>query len=122
MLNLSAGMLTAWIGGYDRRAAANIGLTVLARGEFSLILASLALAAGLDSRLGPFTGLYACRSHRGRSTARRRRRRSPERSIMAAGAGPAPLVSGIRYGIRDNQCHRQGSDLGQRAAVVVNLC
>ena len=35
-----------------------MGLTVLARGEFSLILASLALAAGLDERLGPFTGLY----------------------------------------------------------------
>ena len=31
---------------------------MLARGEFSLILASLALAAGLDERLGPFTGLY----------------------------------------------------------------
>jgi CPA2 family monovalent cation:H+ antiporter-2 len=58
ILNLSAGALTAWIAGCDRRAAANIGLTVLARGEFSLILATLALAAGLDSRLGPFTGLY----------------------------------------------------------------
>jgi monovalent cation:H+ antiporter-2, CPA2 family len=39
-------------------AAANIGLTVLARGEFSLILASLAVAAGLDGRLGPFTAGY----------------------------------------------------------------
>jgi len=47
-----------WIGRHDRQAAANVGLTVLARGEFSLILASLALAAGLDERLGPFTGLY----------------------------------------------------------------
>jgi CPA2 family monovalent cation:H+ antiporter-2 len=58
VLNLAAGVLVAWYGGYNRRAAANIGLTVLARGEFSLILASLALAAGLDARLGPFTGLY----------------------------------------------------------------
>jgi monovalent cation:H+ antiporter-2, CPA2 family len=58
VLNLAAGVLVAWYGGYNRRAAANIALTVLARGEFSLILASLALAAGLDARLGPFTGLY----------------------------------------------------------------
>jgi CPA2 family monovalent cation:H+ antiporter-2 len=58
VLNLVAGTLVGWIGRQDRRAAANIGLTVLARGEFSLILASLALAAGLDERLGPFTGLY----------------------------------------------------------------
>jgi NhaP-type Na+/H+ and K+/H+ antiporter len=41
-----------------RVAAANIGLTVLSRGEFSLILASLALAAGLDARLGSFTAGY----------------------------------------------------------------
>jgi len=58
VLNLTAGVLVAWYGGYNRRAAANIALTVLARGEFSLILASLALAAGLDARLGPFTALY----------------------------------------------------------------
>lgn len=38
--------------------AANIGLTVLAPGEFSLILATLAVAAGLDGRLGPFTAGY----------------------------------------------------------------
>ncbi len=30
----------------------------MARGEFSLILASLAVAAGLDGRLGPFTAGY----------------------------------------------------------------
>jgi len=58
VLNLVAGVLVGWIGRHDRQAAANVGLTVLARGEFSLILASLALAAGLDARLGPFTGLY----------------------------------------------------------------
>src|SRR4029079_4652513 len=39
-------------------AAANIGLTVLSRGEFSLILATLATAAGLDARIGPFVALY----------------------------------------------------------------
>jgi CPA2 family monovalent cation:H+ antiporter-2 len=58
VVNVGAGTLTAWLGRQDRQAAANVGLTVLARGEFSLILASLALEAGLDGRLSPFTGLY----------------------------------------------------------------
>ncbi len=31
---------------------------MLARGEFSLILAALAVDAGLDERIGPFVGLY----------------------------------------------------------------
>jgi CPA2 family monovalent cation:H+ antiporter-2 len=31
---------------------------VLARGEFALILAALATAAGLDARLTPFVALY----------------------------------------------------------------
>jgi CPA2 family monovalent cation:H+ antiporter-2 len=58
VLNVVGGAVAARLGGYGRRAAAAIGLTILARGEFSLILASLALAAGLDARLGPFVGLY----------------------------------------------------------------
>ncbi|MGH2476423.1 MAG: cation:proton antiporter, partial [Candidatus Limnocylindrales bacterium] len=33
-------------------------LTVLGRGEFSLILATLAAAAGLDDRIGPFVAEY----------------------------------------------------------------
>jgi len=53
-----AGVFAARIQKLGAYAAANIGLTVLARGEFSLILASLALAAGLDGRIGPFTAGY----------------------------------------------------------------
>ena len=53
-----AGVIAARIKGMGPHAAVNIGLTVLARGEFSLILASLAVAAGLDGRLGPFTAGY----------------------------------------------------------------
>lgn len=56
--NLAAGLGAARLFGFNQRAAANIGLTVLARGEFSLILATLALAAGLDPRIGPFVALY----------------------------------------------------------------
>ncbi|MGZ8753297.1 MAG: cation:proton antiporter [Acidimicrobiia bacterium] len=57
-LNIVAGILTARLYRFHRRAAANVGLTILARGEFSLILASLALSAGLDARIGPFVAGY----------------------------------------------------------------
>jgi monovalent cation:H+ antiporter-2, CPA2 family len=57
-LNLSAGVIAARLHGFGRRPAAAIGLTVLGRGEFSLILATLAAGAGLDDRVGPFVALY----------------------------------------------------------------
>ncbi|QSB17186.1 cation:proton antiporter [Natronosporangium hydrolyticum] len=56
--NVIAGVWTARLFGLNQRAAANIGLTILGRGEFSLILVTLALAAGLDARIGPFVALY----------------------------------------------------------------
>jgi CPA2 family monovalent cation:H+ antiporter-2 len=58
VLNTIAGLIAARLSGFGRGPAANIGLTILGRGEFSLILASLALAAGLDARIGPFVGFY----------------------------------------------------------------
>ncbi|WP_174856216.1 cation:proton antiporter domain-containing protein [Streptomyces otsuchiensis] len=58
LTNVSAGIVGARLFGFNQRGAANIGLTVLARGEFSLILATLAIAAGLDARIGPFVALY----------------------------------------------------------------
>ncbi len=58
VLNLTAGVLAARMYRLNQRAAANIGLTLLGRGEFSLILAALALGAGLDERVGPFVALY----------------------------------------------------------------
>lgn len=57
-LNPLAGIVTARVGRFGRVAAANIGTTVLARGEFSIILATLAATAGLDERITPFVGLY----------------------------------------------------------------
>ncbi|GAB2616591.1 hypothetical protein Aab01nite_29480 [Paractinoplanes abujensis] len=56
--NVTAGLITARLFGLNQRGAANVGLTVLGRGEFSLILATLALGAGLDERVGPFIALY----------------------------------------------------------------
>jgi CPA2 family monovalent cation:H+ antiporter-2 len=58
VLNLAAGIIAARMHGYSRGPAANIGLTMLGRGEFSLILATLAAAAGLDDRIGPFVAGY----------------------------------------------------------------
>jgi monovalent cation:H+ antiporter-2, CPA2 family len=58
VLNLAAGLIAARVQGFGRTAAANIGLTILGRGEFSLILATLAITAGLDDRIGPFVALY----------------------------------------------------------------
>jgi CPA2 family monovalent cation:H+ antiporter-2 len=56
--NVVAGVVAARVHRFGRTAAANIGLTVLGRGEFSLILATLAASAGLDERIGPFVALY----------------------------------------------------------------
>lgn len=58
VLNLGAGIVAARFHDYGRAAASNIGFTILARGEFSLILASLAATAGLDRRVTPFVALY----------------------------------------------------------------
>ena len=58
VLNVVAGLMSARSFGFGREAAANVGLTILGRGEFSLILATLAAAAGLETRLGAFIGLY----------------------------------------------------------------
>jgi CPA2 family monovalent cation:H+ antiporter-2 len=57
-LNVAAGLAAARMHGYGRRQAANISFTILGRGEFSLILATLAATAGLDARVGPFVALY----------------------------------------------------------------
>jgi len=58
VLNLAAGLVAARLHRFGPGPAANIGLTVLGRGEFSLILATLAATAGLDARIGPFVALY----------------------------------------------------------------
>ncbi len=82
-LNVTAGIVAARMYRLNQRAAANIGLTLLGRGEFSLILATLALAAGLDSRVGPFIALYvlilAVVSPLAASNARHLARRLPDR-------------------------------------------
>jgi len=58
ILNIVAALIGARLFDYGRREAVNTAFTLVGRGEFSLILATLALAAGLDARIGSFVALY----------------------------------------------------------------
>ncbi|WP_291053290.1 cation:proton antiporter [Herbiconiux sp.] len=57
-LNIVAGQFVARLNGLGPQAGINTTAILQNRGEFALILATLALAAGLDSRIQPFAGLY----------------------------------------------------------------
>ncbi|GAB3831976.1 cation:proton antiporter [Dactylosporangium cerinum] len=57
-MNLAAGLVAARLHGFGPQPAANVAATLLARGEFALILAAMAAAAGLDRRLAPFIAGY----------------------------------------------------------------
>ena len=58
LLNIVAGQFVAWLNGLGAQAGINTTVILQNRGEFALILATLAMAAGLDPRLTPFAGLY----------------------------------------------------------------
>ncbi|MFH8343895.1 cation:proton antiporter [Streptomyces sp. NPDC018045] len=58
VMNVAAGLVAARIYGFGPRPAANIATALLARGEFALILATMAAGAGLDERLAPFIAGY----------------------------------------------------------------
>jgi len=57
-INLVAGLIAARLHRYGPGPAGNIATTLVARGEFALILAAMAAAAGLDGRLAPFIAGY----------------------------------------------------------------
>jgi CPA2 family monovalent cation:H+ antiporter-2 len=56
--NLVAGMLAGRSARLSPRASLNIGLTIVSRGEFSIIMANLGKAGGLLPVLQPFAALY----------------------------------------------------------------
>jgi monovalent cation:H+ antiporter-2, CPA2 family len=58
VVNGAGGWLIAWLNRLPPRYGLGIGLILQNRGEFVLILATLATGAGLDPRLTPFAGLY----------------------------------------------------------------
>lgn len=53
-----AGLIVGRRSNMTPEASLNIGFTLLARGEFSIIIASLALAGGLQAVIQPFAALY----------------------------------------------------------------
>lgn len=58
VMNVIAGLLVARLYRYGPEPAADIATTLLARGEFALVLAAMATSAGLDARLAPFIAGY----------------------------------------------------------------
>ena len=58
VLGFAGGQLIAWQNKLTPAEGLNVSSILQNRGEFALILATLAVAAGLDSRLTPFAGLY----------------------------------------------------------------
>ncbi|MDR6549061.1 cation:proton antiporter [Paenibacillus qinlingensis] len=56
--NFIAGMWAGRIAGLSSKASVNIGLTIVSRGEFSIIMANLAKAGGLLPIVQPFAALY----------------------------------------------------------------
>ncbi|WP_328336626.1 cation:proton antiporter [Streptomyces violaceus] len=58
VMNIIAGLLVARVYHYGTEPAAEIATTLVARGEFALILAAMAASAGLDDRLAPFIAGY----------------------------------------------------------------
>ncbi|MEP6479572.1 MAG: cation:proton antiporter [Rhodoglobus sp.] len=58
VVNLAGGQLIAVLNKLTPAQGFNAGAMLQNRGEFALILATLATAAGLDARLTPFAGLY----------------------------------------------------------------
>ncbi|MFH9574584.1 cation:proton antiporter [Streptomyces sp. NPDC017230] len=58
VMNVIAGLCVARVYRYGSEQAAEIATTLVARGEFALILAAMAAGAGLDARLAPFIAGY----------------------------------------------------------------
>ncbi|WP_308467565.1 cation:proton antiporter [Rathayibacter soli] len=58
VLNIASGAIIARMHGYRLPEGLNAAAILVNRGEFTLILATLSVSAGLDSRLTPFAGLY----------------------------------------------------------------
>jgi len=105
LLNFGASQLIAWMNKMDFTAAVNTYVILQNRGEFVLILATLAVGAGLDSRLTPFAGLYvlimailgpllAANSDRFNALVRRARQRAAKRREARRAAREATAPAG----------------------------
>ncbi|MFC4242365.1 cation:proton antiporter [Gryllotalpicola reticulitermitis] len=105
VLNFGASQLIARLNGFGLTEGVNTFVILQNRGEFALILATLAVGAGLDERLTPFAGLYvlvmavigplmAANSERFNTRIRQvAKRRSERRAAQAATGEPESLPS-----------------------------
>ncbi|MBN6189209.1 cation:proton antiporter [Aneurinibacillus sp. BA2021] len=58
LANFVAGMIAGRKAGLSHKASVNIGLTIVSRGEFTIIVANLGVAGGLLPILKPMSALY----------------------------------------------------------------
>jgi len=56
--NIITGLLASWLAGYKGKRSFNVAFTIMARGEFAIIVASLAVTAGVSEILPAFAALY----------------------------------------------------------------
>ncbi|AGL03036.1 cation:proton antiporter [Desulfoscipio gibsoniae] len=56
--NIITGLLASWLAGYKSKRGFNVAFTIIARGEFAIIVASLAATAGVSEILPAFAALY----------------------------------------------------------------
>ncbi|MCO7124920.1 cation:proton antiporter [Sporolactobacillus shoreicorticis] len=56
--NFVAGLVAGKLAGLSYKSSTNIGLTIVSRGEFSIIMANLGIAGSLMPILQPFSALY----------------------------------------------------------------
>jgi len=56
--NVTAGIVAGRQAGFSSQASLNVGLTIVSRGEFSIIMANLAIAGNLLPIIQPFAALY----------------------------------------------------------------
>ncbi|GGE82715.1 cation:proton antiporter [Mycetocola zhadangensis] len=109
VLNVVAGQFMARLYGFSAQAGINAAAILMNRGEFALILAILALTAGLDPRLQPFAGLYvlvvsvmgpllASNSERIGAAVLRTKRKTPARPVDPMLAEEIALVEAATSG------------------------
>ncbi|MGY1602135.1 cation:proton antiporter domain-containing protein [Geodermatophilus sp. SYSU D00815] len=118
VLAVAAGVVAARLHGFGRARAATIGFTVLTRGEFSLVLAALAVAGGLDPRIGSFAAGYVLvlglLGPLAASAAPRLGRLLPRRLLPAGDDGPGPRRAvPLDMDVGTSSLHELGTDLLQ---------
>jgi CPA2 family monovalent cation:H+ antiporter-2 len=136
-LNLIAGQVIARVNGFGPQAGLNTAVILVNRGEFVLILATLAATApggGLDARLTPFAGLYVLAMallgpvlasnserigglfRRGRRSVRRQRVVDSERERTIALAEAAMAGESTADEVAAGTIDGQAADAAERAA------